>query len=133
MPLTNGTENSKKRRHLEEDVGGEPDLQTNAGLQMFTDEEGDDASSDDGGVEDFPEIVPDSESDSAEDENGEEETDEETDNSDLSLHIFPKAKTVVSNITKQPKLVYPEIDPDYDSDSSTEDVSDVLPRRFPLP
>ena len=133
MPLTNGTGNSKKRRHLEEDMG-EPDLHTNAGLQMLTDEEGEDASSDDGEVEEFPEIATDSESDSAEDENGAEETDGESDaDSDRSLGIFPKAKTVVSGITKQPKLVYPEIEPEYDSDSSTEDVSDALPNLFPLP
>ncbi|KAH9045673.1 NUC169 domain-containing protein [Lactarius pseudohatsudake] len=31
------------------------------------------------------------------------------------------AKTVISDITGQPKKIYPEIEPDYDSDSSTED------------
>jgi ribosome biogenesis protein ERB1 len=52
--------------------------------------------------------------------------DEEQDNEDASsdddLHIFPRAKTIISDITGQPKKVYPEIEPDYDSDSSTEDV-----------
>lgn len=36
---------------------------------------------------------------------------------------FPRAKTIISEITGQPKQVYPPIEPDYDSDSSTEDVS----------
>jgi ribosome biogenesis protein ERB1 len=31
-------------------------------------------------------------------------------------------ETVISNITGRPKRVYPEIDPEYDSDSSTEEV-----------
>lgn len=34
-----------------------------------------------------------------------------------------RSKTVISKITGQPKQVYPPIEPDYDSDSSTEDVS----------
>lgn len=50
-----------------------------------------------------------------------EEEDDEDASSDDDLHIFPKAKTVISDITGQPKKVYPEIEPDYDSDSSTED------------
>ncbi|KAH9077443.1 BOP1NT-domain-containing protein [Lactarius deliciosus] len=53
-----------------------------------------------------------------EDEEGE---DDEDASSDDDLHVFPKAKTVISDITGQPKKVYPEIVPDYDSDSSTED------------
>ena len=94
--------------------------------------------SDDGEVDAFPEIdarsdtddedyEDDGEDDSEdEDEEDEDEEDEETedseDGSDDDLHIFPKAKTVISDITGQPKRVYPEIEPDYDSDSSTEDV-----------
>ncbi|KAH9179970.1 BOP1NT-domain-containing protein [Lactarius sanguifluus] len=53
-----------------------------------------------------------------EDEEGE---DDEDASSDDDLHVFPKAKTVISDITGQPKKIYPEIEPDYDSDSSTED------------
>lgn len=45
---------------------------------------------------------------------------------DDDLHIFPRAKTIISDITGQPKKVYPEIEPDYDSDSSTEDVRAFL-------
>lgn len=39
-----------------------------------------------------------------------------------SVNIGPKAKIVTSKITGRPKRVYPEIEPDYDSDSSTEEV-----------
>lgn len=39
-----------------------------------------------------------------------------------SVNIGPKAKIITSNITGRPKRVYPEIEPDYDSDSSTEEV-----------
>ncbi len=35
---------------------------------------------------------------------------------------FPLPKVVISDITGEPKRVYPPIDPEYDSDSSTEDV-----------
>lgn len=39
------------------------------------------------------------------------------------IKVFPEANIVISNITGQPKRTYPEIDPVYDSDSSTEEVS----------
>lgn len=41
---------------------------------------------------------------------------------DKPINTGPKGKTVLSNVTGRPKRVYPEIEPDYDSDSSTEDV-----------
>ncbi|KAM6495564.1 BOP1NT (NUC169) domain containing protein [Amanita muscaria] len=105
-----------------------------ANLEMLTDEEeeeqDDSASFDDGQVDDFPEIVQSSDEDESEsedvedeedvDEHSSSENDSDTDD-DSELHIFPKAKTVVSQITGQPKLVYPDIEPEYDSDSSTED------------
>ena len=65
--------------------------------------------------------VDDSRSSETEDDAEEGEDDEDA-SSDVDLRIFPKAKTVISDITGQPKRVYPEIEPDYDSDSSTEDV-----------
>ncbi|KAI0301803.1 BOP1NT-domain-containing protein [Multifurca ochricompacta] len=95
--------------------------------------------SDSDSVDAFPEIDTDSDSDteggddvddvdegsSANDEEFPGSEDEAQDiegaSSENDLHIFPKAKTVVSDITGQPKKVYPEIEPDYDSDSSTED------------
>ena len=59
------------------------------------------------------------------------ESEEEGDESEASdiedLHIFPEAKVITSEITGQPKKVYPEIEPDYDSDSSTEEVSSYHP------
>lgn len=104
------------------------------GLEMQSEDEGgdedEDAESDDGHVDQFPEIDTRSDSEEDEDADTEEDEDEEEDEpdesedefSDDSLQIFPKAKTVVSEITGQPKRVYPPIEPDYDSDSSTEDV-----------
>ncbi|KAI0080753.1 ribosome biogenesis protein ERB1 [Panus rudis PR-1116 ss-1] len=96
-----------------------------------------DAESDNGEVDEFPEIDPrsDSEDDEeyiegsdTEDDEDEEDEDEdedefesEEDPTDDELRIFPKSKTVISDITGQPKRVYPPIEPDYDSDSSTED------------
>ncbi|CAL1702299.1 unnamed protein product [Somion occarium] len=98
--------------------------------------------SDNGEVDEFPEIDPRSDSeadeeypgDSAEDEEEDEDKDDEEDEeeesedqsedddiSDDDLHIFPKAKTVTSDITGQLKRVFPPIEPDYDSDSSTEE------------
>ncbi|KAG6335304.1 hypothetical protein ID866_3788 [Astraeus odoratus] len=56
-----------------------------------------------------------------ESEEEEEEEEEEGQDSDSGVHIFPNAKSIVSRITGQPRRVYPEIEPDYDSDSSTEE------------
>jgi ribosome biogenesis protein ERB1 len=106
---------------------------------MLSDEEdGEDAESDDGHVDEFPgiDIGSDSEEDSVEgtddgdesvSEDESEEEEEEASHSDLDSedeghHIFPEAKTIISDITGQEKRVYPEIEPEYDSDSSTEDV-----------
>ncbi|PIL36796.1 hypothetical protein GSI_00486 [Ganoderma sinense ZZ0214-1] len=124
---------SKKRKAtLEEEVP--PSFPEEVDLDMGTEDEGeelDDAS--DGEVDEFPEIDARSDTDdgdyaadgaSAEGESEEDDEDDEESN-DLSdeeeHHIFPKSKTIISDITGQPKRVYPEIEPDYDSDSSTED------------
>ena len=103
-------------------------------LDMLSEEENEDLESDDGAVDDFPELNVQSGSDDGS-ETGystAEHDDDSAQNSDdsesvNSRHLFPKPKNVVSDITNQPKLVYPEIEPDYDSDSSTEDVSSYLP------
>ncbi len=96
---------------------------------MGSEDEGgvEDEGSDDGEVEDFPEIdassdTEDEEEDEDELEDEEDEDEGESDASDDSLHVWPKPKTVISDITGQPIRVYPDIEPDYDSDSSTEDV-----------
>jgi len=84
-------------------------------------------------IDAFPEIDAGSDTDEEEEEespaededdfeSGDNEQDDEDASSDDDLRIFPKAKTVISDITGHPKKVYPEIEPDYDSDSSTEDV-----------
>ncbi|KAF9449910.1 BOP1NT-domain-containing protein [Macrolepiota fuliginosa MF-IS2] len=127
MAASDPQKHSKKRKQVED----EPDThihQNAVQLEMLTDDEdGAEISSDDGEADEFPEI--DTGSDSEEDfdaeDNEDEDEDEEDDSdgldSDASLHVFPKAKTVTSDITGKPKRVYPEIEPDYDSDSSTED------------
>jgi ribosome biogenesis protein ERB1 len=89
------------------------------------DEDGEErnSESDNSQVDEFPEIDPESDSeDDEEDEDEGSEGEEDSLSEDDELSIFPKAKTVVSDITGQPKKIYPEIEPDYDSDSSTEDV-----------
>ncbi len=135
---------TQKRKTAPEDEHPPPlsAFPQDVGLEMGSEDEGeelDDAS--DGEVDEFPEIDTRSDTDdedyvadgaSAEGESEEDEEDEEDEESDdLSdeeeHHIFPQAKTVISDITGQPKRVYPEIEPDYDSDSSTEDVRRPLP------
>lgn len=135
MAVKDSGRKSTKRKQVEEEEVAQPtELPSNGGLEMLSDEEDGDASSDDGHVDEFPEIVDESSSEESdyedeEDEDEEEEEDSEDNgdesdaNSDDSLHVFPKAKTIISDITQQPKIVYPEIEPNYDSDSSTEDVS----------
>ena len=135
---------STKRKQIDAEEIQPAELPSNGVLEMLSDEEEDGgASSDDGHIDEFPEIVNESSSedsdygDDEEDSENEEfdtedtENDEEIesdDDSDDSLHVFPKAKTIISRITKQPKTVYPEIEPNYDSDSSTEEVSRALPQ-----
>lgn len=123
MSFGNGTKFSNKRKYSE---GTHlPELRTNGELEMSSDEEtGWKLSEDEDVIDEFPEIVTDSgDEDETEEEDDDEDEKSDEDSEPESLHIFPKAKNVVSEITKHPKLVYPEIEPDYDSDSSTEDVS----------
>ncbi|TFK76121.1 BOP1NT-domain-containing protein [Pluteus cervinus] len=139
MPGLEVESKRRKRRHEEgqDELDAEPSaLHRNGHLEMLSDDEdGNDIQSDDGQVDQFPEIHTESDSEEEEKEETSDEEDEEEDEEDKdedeesdsasdsaeSLHVFPKAKTVMSEITGQPKLVYPEIEPDYDSDSSTED------------
>ena len=128
---------SKKRKDApEEEVPAPPPsaFPQEVGLEMGSEDEGEEADDDeDVEVEAFPEIDARSDTEdedyaadgaSAEDESEEDEEDEESEEftDEEDHHIFPQAKTVISDITGQPKRVYPEIEPDYDSDSSTEDV-----------
>jgi ribosome biogenesis protein ERB1 len=96
------------------------------GLEMSSDEEGEnvDSESDDGEVDEFPDIDTRSDSEDEDESSGEDEDEEDDENSGVEsdLHTFPKAKNIISDITGKPKRVYPEIEPNYDSDSSTEDV-----------
>lgn len=141
LKATNG--NKKRKQETDEDIRSlrKGDFAEEVGLEMQSEDEGEEGpeESDEGEADEFPEL--DTGDDTDEDELGavdedeeysdseEEEEDEEEEGSDEgetsdgSLHVFPRAKVITSKITGQPKKVYPEIEPDYDSDSSTEDVS----------
>lgn len=126
---------SKKRKDALEDESHDPEPQPiNGNLEMLSEDEGEEEpASDDGQLDNFPEI--DTASDSEEDleDDDEDEEDEFSDSGSDSdvLGVFPKPKIIVSNITGQPKKVYAEIEPDYDSDSSTEEVHiDIIPVLF---
>lgn len=142
MALTDTKKTSSKRKH----AGNEDDAPVAAaalklsGLEMLTDDEDDQYdpnAESDGVVDEFPEIDAASDTDDddeeeedftgdeeedEEDEEGEEESNSEDSELESDHHVGPRAKTVISDITGQPKKVYPEIEPDYDSDSSTEEV-----------
>ena len=124
--------NSRKRKALVPVSTPEDEqlLPANALEMLSEDEQDEELESDDGDYDEFPEINAASDNEDEEDEEEEEEDEEEEDEyssdatgSDRQLPIFPKAKVVISDITGEPKKIYPEIEPDYDSDSSTEDVS----------
>lgn len=130
------SKNAKKRKAEAAEEPQPASFPHSVGLEMQSEDEDEDQEpiSDDGEVDEFPEI--DARSDSEADEEDDDEPDEDEDESqedeesedeasDDDLHIFPKVKTIISGITGQPKRVYPEIEPDYDSDSSTEDVCQI--------
>lgn len=97
------------------------------GIDMASDSEDEDFvpdDNDDSDDEEFPEI------DARSDSEDEEDDDEDASLSSDTLHVGPQGKTIISDITGRPKTVYPEIDPDYDSDSSTEDVRCTLTHVF---
>ena len=123
--------NSKKRKvSAPEPALKDDQLISATTLEMLSeDEQDEEPESDNGDYEEFPEIDAASDTEDEEDEELEGESEEEgayssdASGSDKKLPIFPKSKVVISVITGEPKKVYPEIEPDYDSDSSTEDVS----------
>ena len=69
-----------------------------------------------------PVAAPTLEIDESEDEGAPSGSDSEEGPDDKPINTGPKGKTVLSKVTGRPKRVYPDIEPDYDSDSSTEDV-----------
>ena len=152
MAAADAKRSSKKRKAAPEEEAPAPPpaaFPHDVGLEMGSEDEGEagEDESDDGEVDVFPEIdarsdtddedyAEDGEDDSEESDEGEDEDEDvEEESSDEAsgddLRIFPKAKTVISDITGQPKRVYPEIEPDYDSDSSTEDVRKLILPRMP--
>lgn len=133
--MTIQARSSKKRKQHGQDEASDT-FNEAVNLEMLSDEEDkEDVESDNGEVDEFPEIDAGSEESGEEDETYESEEDTgasgegSSSGSQEQLHIFPEVKTIVSDITGQEKRVYPEIEPDYDSDSSTEDVgsADLFP------
>lgn len=121
----------KKRKQVDGGVVELGPFSEAVNLEMLSEEEDNESSSrsDDGEVDEFPEIDARSDSEDEEYEDDDNDIDEDGDaeissasDVDSDLHIFPESKTIISDITGQPKRVYPEIEPDYNSDSSTEDV-----------
>jgi ribosome biogenesis protein ERB1 len=119
----------QKRKQVVDTTDDTEQFSREVGLEMSSDEEGENvgSESDDGEVDEFPEIDTRSDSEDEGESNAEDSEDEDEDEEDDSgdesdLLIFPKAKDIISDITGKPKRVYPEIEPNYDSDSSTEDV-----------
>ena len=126
----------RKQTLIEQSDASDSEHFPDGGLDLLSGDEDEDGpvqeESDNDGVDAFPEIDVGSDTDeedersSGDNEDHSESEGEEQDDEDVSsdddLHIFPRAKTVISDITGHPKKVYPEIEPDYDSDSSTEDV-----------
>jgi ribosome biogenesis protein ERB1 len=130
--------NKRKQEEVEEVEKGPfadaVDLEMQSEDEAEDEDREEDDASDGGNVDAFPEIDAASDSDEESDEEEEEEDTDDLDeddtlgensDADSDLHLFPKSKRVVSDITGQTKVVYPEIEPDYDSDSSTEDVSRI--------
>ncbi|KAJ4473539.1 NUC169 domain-containing protein [Lentinula lateritia] len=125
--MTIQARSSKKRKQHGQDEASDT-FNEAVNLEMLSDEEDkEDVESDNGEVDEFPEIDAGSEESGEEDETYKSEEDTgasgegSSSGSQEQLHIFPEVKTIVSDITGQEKRVYPEIEPDYDSDSSTED------------
>lgn len=125
-----------KRKEPEHDENQKSAFAEAVRLEMLSDEEEDEEGEDeeeDEEADEFPEIDNRSDGDSDDESDGDQEVDEQGSPSDpesdssSDVHIFPKSKDVISEITGHPKRVYPEIEPEYDSDSSTEDV------RVPFP
>jgi len=128
----NGTQNLGRKRKQLSATHDRPiisELPQDVGLEMLSEDEEEeqplpDGDSDDGDVEEFPEIdASTSEEDEEVVDDEEEEDEESSDETDDDISPFPKPKTIISDITGKPKRVYPEIEADYDSDSSTEEVS----------
>ena len=140
-PLAVNRKRKQQTTKEQSDASDAEQFPDDGGLDLLSGDEEEDgpvpgSDSDEDRIDAFPEIdagsdteeeSPGEDEDDTDSESEDEEKDSEDASSDNDLHIFPKAKTIISDITGQPKKVYPEIEPDYDSDSSTEDV-----RTFPM-
>jgi len=116
---TNGT--TKKRKNSAVESAVEDDLPAVAALDIDSDEQGE-PGSDDGEMDDFPEL-----------DMGDSEVSSDAEESEASTEESKNPQNpgdfVVSSITGRLKRVYPDIEPEYDSDSSTEDVSAISPSQ----
>jgi ribosome biogenesis protein ERB1 len=155
------SDGKKRKLQVADEVSSTAQFSNQVHLEIPSDDEGDYQGEESDGVDDFPEIdvgsdeesegdlntngaidedeLEEKESGSGEDDEDDPESAEDSLSQHSDLHIFPKGKTIISNITNQEKRVYPEIEPEYDSDSSTEDVCNPLhvalfpPQIFLLP
>lgn len=146
MARSNLIERNKRKRASEETTAGAPKtpkdasaLSPDLGLTVPSDSEdeedlpainGDSEDSEaetdsetiESEVEEEEEDTPDEEEDESDDSGSEQDDEDDFMHGTERIVPFPVATTVVSDITGQPKRIYPEIEPDYDSDSSTEEV-----------
>ncbi|KAG8795143.1 Ribosome biogenesis protein erb1 [Ceratobasidium sp. 428] len=119
----NGKTKNRKRKEIVE-VDSEEQDGTLGTLEMPSDDEAEsDAGEESEGsdAEPFPEIDPASSSEEEDEPDEEEDESSETESARSTSPIPLGGKLVTSDITGQPKRVYNPIEPDYDSDSSTED------------
>ena len=112
------------------DSEGDDEVDPFPGLDIESDSEDEDGDQDEDEDEDEDDEEDVDEGD--DDELGEEDVTEQQEDGRASsdedeiFSIFPKPKIVISGITGQPKFMYPPIEPEYDTDSSTEDVRILL-------
>jgi ribosome biogenesis protein ERB1 len=111
----NGT--TRKRKKDEDETPAKAQVPAVATLDVDSDGE-DTSDEDDGEMHDFPEL------DTGDSETSSDSKDsEDAEQSEDGLKKSPKpGDLVVSSITGRLKRIYPDIEPEYDSDSSTEDV-----------
>lgn len=112
----------KKRKRNSVDEQEKEELPAVGALDLDSDDQGS-VASDDGEMDEFPELdLGDSEEKTTESEGSEEEGSED-ENEENAQNAQKPGDYAVSSITGKLKRVFPEIEPEYDSDSSTEDVS----------
>ncbi|KAF8528875.1 NUC169 domain-containing protein [Hysterangium stoloniferum] len=112
LDIPSDGENELSDEDSDHEVEAFPEIDTRSDSiseNVNTEEDGDEDEEEEEGDDDF--------FDSGDDDQGEEAASSSLED----FSVFPRPKSIISRITGQLKLVYPPIEPDYDSDSSTED------------